>query len=334
MYRTKEQMDEELRICKNYDILDVAKNLGLEIRRYGAIYGDKENKAVRFYPNTNSYYDFYNSIGGTPIDLVCNYNSMEFKDAVKYILDLAGYKSVDSTVQYAHDKPAVIKEHTKKKEVAAEFEPPVPNADHRRMFAYLNKTRGIDADVIQKMLHEHRIYETADTHNVAFVGIDKFGAKKHIFLRGTVTGKVWRGDVAHGDKKVGFRVPGSENSVDLVVFEAPIDLMSYMCIRKNENPRPHLLAMGMVSDPPLAKYLEDHPEIKNIRFCLDNDEKGREATFMMAKTYSAKGYKCYMDRVVKDIMDEKCKDVNELLCIKKNMYTRGAYDRSDRKDIR
>lgn len=327
MYRTKEQMNEELRFCKEYDILEVAKALGYTIKRYGSIYGDKEDKSIRFYPNTNSYYDFYNSVGGTPIDLVCNYNGVTVKDAIRYILDLSGH----SVYEYSAADKHTVSSHKRGKTSETAFIPPEANSNHRRVFAYLNKTRGIDADIIQRMLHEHRIYETADNHNIAFVGIDKEGVTRHVFLRGTVSDKVWRGDVAGGDKKVGFRVPGESD--DLVVFEAPIDLLSYMCLRRDESPHPHMLAMGMIADPSLEAYLREYPEVKNIRFCLDNDPKGREATMKLAATYSEKGYKCYMDKVVKDMIDSRCKDVNELLQLSKGIRTKGELE-NDRKAVR
>ena len=37
------------------------------------------------------------------------------------------------------------------------------------------------------------------------------------------------------------------------------------------------LAPGMLSDAPLATFLEEHPKVSKISFCIDNDESCRKA---------------------------------------------------------
>ena len=68
--------------------------------------------------------------------------------------------------------------------------------------------------------------------------------------------------------EVGFNVI-NENSTELVVFEAAIDLMSYVDIFTDYES--NKLALGMLADAPLETFLREHPQITSIRFCLDGD---------------------------------------------------------------
>ena len=296
MYRTKEQMAEETTICRNADIMQIARSLGIEVRRRGSVYEDKAEHGVRIYPNTNSFYDFYNAAGGSPIDLVCKYRDCGIGEAVQYILSEIGCdREYDNSL---HER-AVDHSNSKKSERSgvsavngterAALDIPDHALNNRRLFAYLNKTRHIDAPVIQQLLHEHLIYET-DRHNIAFV------ANEYGFSYGS----------------------GSD---ELVVFEAPIDLMSYLCLRKDDR-NEDLLALGMLDDSPIDKYLDLHPGIKIIHFFLDNDAPGTAFSQNMMLKYSDKGYKC-TNYLMCELAKKGCKDVNDYLIQKRESVIKG-----------
>ena len=73
------------------------------------------------------------------------------------------------------------------------------------------------------------------------------------------------------------------NSTELVVFEAAIDLMSYVDIFTDYES--NKLALGMLADAPLETFLQEHHQITSIRFCLDGDEPGEKAAELMRKYY-------------------------------------------------
>ena len=52
------------------------------------------------------------------------------------------------------------------------FAPPVPNANMHRVFAYLLKTRGLDADVVSYFARRKLLYEDAAHHNAVFIGTE------------------------------------------------------------------------------------------------------------------------------------------------------------------
>ena len=133
------------------------------------------------------------------------------------------------------------------------------------------------------------IYESRHYHNVVFKGMNKDGVTKFASMRGVFDkeGKLFKCDVAGNDKNFGFNVV-NEDSTELVVFEAAIDLMSYVDIFWDFES--NKLALGMLSDAPLETFLKEHPQITSIRFCLDNDEPGRKAANELATKYYGLGY--------------------------------------------
>ena len=62
----------------------------------------------------------------------------------------------------------------------------------------------------------------------------------------------------------------------LYIFEAPIDMLSYISMHK-ENWEDHSYAACCgVGDKVLDQMLKDNPNVKRVYICLDNDEKGRQ----------------------------------------------------------
>ena len=123
-------------------------------------------------------------------------------------------------------------------------------------------------------------------------------------------GKPFKCDVAGNDKEYGFNVVNDE-SAELVVFEGAIDLMSYVDIFSDYET--NKLALGMLADAPLVKFLKEHPQITSIKFCLDGDEPGRKAAAQLMEKYYGMGYE------VEDCPPpEGYKDYNEWLVATKH----------------
>ena len=176
-----------------------------------------------------------------------------------------------------------------------------------RVIRYLNEDRGISKTTIQWFIDHGLLYESEPYHNAVFLGTDDKGNVKFASMRGTYDkgGKSFKCDVEGNDKRYAFHVE-REGSQFIAVFEAAIDLMSYVDIYHDTGE--HLLALGMVADNPLEQYLCDHKEIQGIRFCLDNDEPGRKAAMELAEKYMDAGYTVKIDGPPKQY-----KDYNEWL---------------------
>lgn len=159
-------------------------------------------------------------------------------------------------------------------------------------------------------------------HNLVFLGKDKEGVVRYATKRGTadIYGKKYRGDVAGNDKNYGINIVNTQSN-EVKVFEANIDLMSYLDVTGDY--WSNKLVLGMTADNPLIRFLKDHPYIKRICFCMDNDEAGRQAMFGkkagkpdekdkpgLLEKYAAQGYQTYTDIVPNGT---GCKDWNEYL---------------------
>ncbi len=99
--------------------------------------------------------------------------------------------------------------------------------------------------------------------------------------------KPFKCDVAGNDKRYGFNVVNNA-STELVVFEGAIDLMSYVDIFSDFES--NKIALGMLADAPLITFLDEHPQITSIKFCLDGDGPGRKAAMQLMEKYYGMGY--------------------------------------------
>lgn len=199
-------------------------------------------------------------------------------DILKRLLSVIEKQHTNEQVRSAsHDMLDKIE-----KQAVPIFVLPERNENHRRVFAYLTKTRYINPELVSSMMSQKRIYEDKEHHNCVFVTYDKNGNEKYASMRGTMTvGKPFKGDVSNSNKEYGFPITGS--SERLFVYEAPIDELSYITLQimggNNEWSKDNYLALGGTSDVALEKYLADNPHIKQIYFALDNDKAGHKAVF-------------------------------------------------------
>ena len=128
------------------------------------------------------------------------------------------------------------------------------------------------------------IYESADYHNVVFVGYDSSGKPRHAHKRGTVTSNPYKGNVAGSQPEYSFHWHGTSNKIFL--FEAPIDMLSYISMHKDNWKENSYAASCSVSDRVLFQCLKDNSNIKNVFLCFDNDEAGQTANKRIAEKLS------------------------------------------------
>ena len=115
--------------------------------------------------------------------------------------------------------------------------------------------------------------EEAAHHNAVFVGRDEDGVPRYAHQRGTAGN--FRLDVKGSDKAFNFCYRGEGER--LFVFEAPIDLLSFLCLFKKDWQKQSYLALGGVGDKALMCFLSDRPNIKTVYLCLDSDKAGNDA---------------------------------------------------------
>ncbi len=157
------------------------------------------------------------------------------------------------------------------------------------MFAYLLKHRHLDREVLTTFVRQGLVYEDQKYHNAVFVGMDKDGTPRHAHKRSTNSqGKPFRMTVEGSDFRYAFHWPGT--SGHLLVFEAPIDMLSLISLYHDSSWQQHsYAALCGTSSQPLLGMLERHPGIENVLLCLDNDEAGQLATRRLAKVVRERG---------------------------------------------
>ena len=68
----------------------------------------------------------------------------------------------------------------------------------------------------------------------------------------------------------------------IFLFEAPIDMLSFISIHKDNWKSHSYAASCSVSDRVLSQCLKDNPNIKDVFLCFDNDEAGQTANKRIA----------------------------------------------------
>ena len=105
----------------------------------------------------------------------------------------------------------------------------------RRVFAYLIKQRCIDRAVIHHFAHSGLIYEDSKYHNAVFIGLDKNGNPRHAHKKSTsINDSSYRGNQSGSDAAFSFHWIGKNDTI--YVFEAPIDLMSFISLHARRKP--------------------------------------------------------------------------------------------------
>lgn len=299
--------EEELQVAKSVDLTAVASHLDYTVEKVGKYHTLKEMDSIRIYDRSHWFrwsrrYEKGEN-GGSQIDFLRVFCGMEIKEAVFWLLDFAGYRRGMEI-----KKPVLLESGTENKmEKKKPFILPKEASGNSYLYSYLNRDRGISRQVINFFVKKGLIYEAKQYHNIVFKGNDAGGVTRFASMRGVFDkeGKPFKCDVPGNDKRYGFNVV-NEGSTELIVFEAAIDLMSYIEIHGDFES--NKLALGMLHDAPLETFLEEHPKISSIRFCLDNDEPGRKAALELTGKYYGLGYE------VEDCPPPKgYKDYNEWL---------------------
>lgn len=316
---------EELALAKSADLTAVAAAMGYTVRRIGRYHTLKEMDSIRIYDRSHWFrwsrrYDGKDN-GGSQIDFLRVFGGMDVKEAVFWLLDFMGYSKENTSLK----QPLRYQVDVTAKEKTKEFILPERACNNRYLYGYLQEERGIGKGVIDFFVTRGLIYESLPYHNIVFLGNDKDGITRFASMRGVFdkNGKCFKCDVEGNDKRYGFNVR-NPNSKELIVFEAAIDLMSY--VELTGACTSNLLALGMVADAPLEMFLQENPQIEIIKFGLDNDVPGRKASEVLIEKYYGLGYE------VEDISPSgQYKDYNEWLVNYRKTVVHNPDDRGEQR---
>lgn len=209
----------------------------------------------------NKWFRHSQSKGGLPVDFVMEFYGKSFPEAVQMLTGEPGEAQPE-----AGPAPSPA------------FRLPLRNVTNANILNYLTQERKLSPSLVNFFIAAGDIYEDAAHHNVVFVGRDADGHPRYASSRGIR--KKFRQDAAGAEKAFGFAHRGTDKQ--LLVFEASIDLLSFIELFPKNWQQHNYLSLGGVSGKALRQFLSEHPDVERVFLCLDSDKAGEDACKRLA----------------------------------------------------
>ena len=209
----------------------------------------------------NKWFRHSQSKGGLPVDFVMEFYGKSFPEAVQMLIGEPGKAQPE-----ADPAPSPA------------FRLPLRNVTNANILNYLTQERKLSPSLVNFFIAAGDIYEDATHHNVVFVGRDADGHPRYASSRGIH--EKFRQDAAGAEKAFGFAHRGTDKQ--LLVFEAPIDLLSFIELFPKNWQQHNYLSLGGVSGKALRQVLSERPDVERVFLCLDADKAGEDACKRLA----------------------------------------------------
>ena len=209
----------------------------------------------------NKWFRHSQSKGGFPVDFVMEFYGKSFPEAVQMLTGEPGEAQPE-----ADPAPSPA------------FRLPLRNVTNANILNYLTQERKLSPSLVNFFTAAGDIYEDSSHHNVVFVGRDADGHPRYASSRGI--NEKFRQDAAGAEKAFGFAHRGTDKQ--LLVFEAPIDLLSFIELFPKNWQQHNYLSLGGVSGKALRQFLSERPDMERVFLCLDADKAGEDACKRLA----------------------------------------------------
>ena len=209
----------------------------------------------------NKWFRHSQSKGGFPVDFVMEFYGKSFPEAVQMLTGEPGEVQPEADLA---PSPA--------------FRLPLRNVTNANILNYLTQERKLSPSLVNFFIAAGDIYEDAAHHNVVFVGRDADGHPCYASSRGIR--EKFRQDAAGAEKAFGFAHRGTDKQ--LLVFEASIDLLSFIELFPKNWQQHNYLSLGGVSGKALQQFLSERPDMERVFLCLDADKAGEDACKRLA----------------------------------------------------
>ena len=273
--------DEQKVLANSVDLEQFLRMRGEKLERVGRehklIYCDSSGRHDSITLRGSTWFDHKNQVGGGAIKFMQEFYDMDFQTAVQELLG-------QRVTPLSHSPPKVSAKEEKK-----EFRLPQANTNMHRVYAYLIKQRFIAPDIISYFAKQHTLYEEKEHHNAVFVGVDENGVPRQAHKRSTNSyGNSFRITCQGSDTRYSFAHFGKSSR--LYVFEAPIDMMSFLTLYSKDWQQHSYIAMNGVYENAVLTALKNHSNLREIVLCVDNDEGGIEAVDRLRDILHENGY--------------------------------------------
>ena len=274
--------DEQKQLANSVDLAEYLRVRGEKLERVGRehklIYCDSSGRHDSITLRGSTWFDHKNQTGGGAIKFMQEFYGMDFQTAVQELLGRSISPMSNSPQKADTQEPK-----------PREFKLPEPNSDMHRVYAYLIKQRFISTDIITYFAKQHTLYEDKNHHNAVFVGTDENGVPRQASKRSTSTfGNAFRITCEGSDTRYSFSHFGKSSC--LYVFEAPIDMMSFLTLYPKDWQQHSYIAMNGVYENSVLTALKNHSNLREIVLCVDNDEGGIEAVDRLRDILHENGY--------------------------------------------
>ena len=274
--------DEQKVLANSVDLEQFLRMRGEKLERVGRehklIYCDSSGKHDSITIRGSKWFDHKNQVGGGAIKFMQEFYGMDFQTAVQELLGR-------SISPLSNSPPKADTEEQKTRD----FILPEPNSDMHRVYAYLIKQRFISTDIITYFAKQHTLYEDKNHHNAVFVGLNENGEPKQAHKRSTNSiGSTFRITCSGSDTHYSFAHFGEDER--LYVFEAPIDMLSFLTLYPNDWQKHSYIAMNGVYENAVLTALKNHSNLSEVILCVDNDEGGIEAVDRLRDILNENGY--------------------------------------------
>ena len=209
----------------------------------------------------NKWFRHSQSKGGFPVDFVMEFYGKSFPEAVQMLTG----------------EPGEVQPETDPAPSPA-FRLPLRNVTNANILNYLTQERKLSPSLVNFFIAAGDIYEDSSHHNVVFVGRDADGHPRYASSRGIR--EKFRQDAAGAEKAFGFAHRGTDKQ--LLVFEAPIDLLSFIELFPKNWQQHNYLSLGGVSGKALRQFLSERPDVERVFLSLDADKAGEDACKRLA----------------------------------------------------
>ena len=258
--------------AKNLSILSVAEQLGMELKRTGSYsYTWTEHDSFVIDARKNDFHWNSRSEFGDVIQLVQSIKGVSYKEAMHF-LETGEFKQVNSEDQMAPKEPFYYN--------LERYE----NQDFSVSRSYLKAQRGLSDDTINFFISQGSIAEATRKKGdyfepvIVFKYKDNTGFLAGASLQGIVENRVHypeRGRLKqimkNSDGQLGFSVDIGKPK-RLVFAEAPIDLMSYYELHKDNLQDVRLVAMDGVKEGIISRrFMELYAEMNGKSYQIDQN---------------------------------------------------------------
>lgn len=309
--------DEQFKAASAVSALEYAKSRGYALVPHSiGSYHLRDHDSMVFCSDGRWYWNSQ-GLSGRALAFMVHYEGITYPEAVLTLCDAlpdavsAPHRTIKYTSLPKSSAPSDL----------PTFHLPVPAQNMRAALAYLTKSRGLDAEIVQELVRNHQVYESdrqlkngSIIRNVVFVGFDENMVPRSAFQRGCHTNSNFKCEIPGSCKDYPFMIYGYPSAKTLYMFEAAIDAISHASYYKvqglNWKDGHRIASGGNAPSTAMLRLLRLHPIIDAVKICTDNDAAGSVLGNKMKDALAAAGFRGTIE-------DEHCpanyKDWNDYL---------------------